>query len=243
MLIWINWFIDAMDKKEIIEYTLDIINKHPLWNNPLLKDCRKGRLQLSDYQFVFTQFYLCSKRFANLLTTSLQQYQPAEHRDIILNNIWEEVAEAKVNQQYINSCRNGIENSAENHINAIVSEESTMLFINDYIHFFRPLDSNTLNATLAYTSNKIMSNLNFIFSEGLIQLGFREKHILIFQNAKRRNYAQEKVFECVTNYLSNAIKYFENCMNAIKHRMDLNHYFFQKIHRELKLMMANKANL
>lgn len=62
------------DEKTCANHLRKVMDEHRVWNNPLLKSCTDGNLIISDFRFIFLQYYFYSQNSIKYLAIGMLKF-------------------------------------------------------------------------------------------------------------------------------------------------------------------------
>ena len=213
----------------------DIVNNHPLWQNPLLKAMEDGELNFTDFQFIFSQYYLYSKNFTRLLAAVMVNCESDYYRSKLSENLWEEGGGIDIEKRHAQIFRIFLrEHLKLESLDDIEFKNYTQSFANSYLDlvlYGKPVEA---TAALSLGTEGIVPRLYTIFIKGLLQAGLTHEQLHFFNlHVECDDEHAETLQEIMLSYMG-AEHWFERCSVAVKRALDLRNEFFQHLYETIK---------
>jgi mannose-6-phosphate isomerase-like protein (cupin superfamily)/pyrroloquinoline quinone (PQQ) biosynthesis protein C len=216
----------------------DIVNNHALWQNPLLKMMEQGELNFTDFQFIFSQYYLYSKNFTRLLAAVMVNCESDYYRSKLSENLWEEGGGIDIEKRHAQIFRTFLHDHLKiKSLDSIEYKDYTYSFANNYLHlvlYGKPLEA---SAALSLGTEGIVVRLYTLFIKGLLQAGLTSEQLHFFNlHVECDDEHAATLQEMMLSYM-NEENWFERCSVAIKRALDLRDEFFKRLYETISIQL------
>jgi len=227
-----------------IDELKNFCSKHAIWRNPLLMACEKGTLSFSDFQFIFSQYYLYCKNFTRFIAGLMANCENDFYRSKLSENLWEEGGGADIEQRHAEIFRYFLMTHLKiDSLEEINFETYTKEFVNHYLDIclrYKPLE---VSAALSLGTEGIVSQLYQFFRKGLIQAGLKEETLKFFDIHIACDDDHALTLEEILASYSHEQNWFERSKSAIARVLDLRDKFLSQLYHNLKLKSLDKLIL
>lgn len=210
-----------------------LCSQHAIWKNPLLIAAESGALKFSDYQFLFSQYYLYSKNFSRFLAAVMANCENDFYRSKLAENLWEESGEKEIKDRHAEIFRRFLTGSLKLDLAIIEFNGFTKSFVDQYMALCFDLPSLEASAVLSLGTEGIVSTLYTFFRTGLLAAGFKNSELRFFNIHIECDDAHAATLEEIVLYYAHEKNWFERCKQAMLTALDLRQKFFNDIYSEI----------
>lgn len=222
-------------QKNPIKHLNAIKNSHHIWSNQLLQDCENGLLSLTDFKFLFTQYYYYSRNFTKLLAAAMIKCDSDYYRSKLSENLWEEGGGQEVELRHAEIFRKFLKESLKISLDTVIFEHYSQYFFNQYLQNCLNADPAACMAMLSFATEGIVARLYTIFKKGLLKAGLTEQEVTFFNIHIECDDDHAQTLEEMALSYSKEEGWLKKCEQAIITTLNLREQFFSNIYKSLQL--------
>jgi pyrroloquinoline quinone (PQQ) biosynthesis protein C/mannose-6-phosphate isomerase-like protein (cupin superfamily) len=208
---------------------------HSFWQNRLLRACVAGELSKSDFQFVFSQYYLYSKNFTRYLAALMASCDSDYHRARLSENLWEEGGMAAPEDRHAEIFRRFLREGLQINLDEVEYLDSTRYFVREYLDFCMRSNAAASAAFLSLGTEAIVSRLYGMMVAGLQQAGVPQEHLQFFHIHMECDDEHAETLEQMMVSYSSVPGWYETCLHALNYALHLRERFFEKLYDHLQV--------
>src|SRR5262245_54388931 len=155
----------------------ELQSRHPFWSNRLFRACRHGHLEIDDFRFVFSQYYLYSRNFTRYIAALIANSDNDYHRSRLSENLWEAGAGADPDRRHAELFRKFLQQALSIDLDAIEYLDSTLWFVREYLDFCLKSAPMAASAFLSLGTEGIVARMYSILVDGLQKAGIDDSEL------------------------------------------------------------------
>ena len=218
------------------------VEKHPIWQNPLLQGCANNELEIDDYGFVISQHFYYSRGFTRLLSALMMQCDNDFYRVELSHNLWEEAGEEEQENCHSNLLRRmitetfGLENPDQTQF-----RDYTVQYFNECLNYLKNCDLVRAAAFLGWGTEGVVPRIYSYLFNGLVAKGVPEDELLYLSLHMECDDEHSEVIEAIALDAcgGDTESHWLAIEEAIDHSLTLRDRYFKKLYEELQSQPLN----
>jgi mannose-6-phosphate isomerase-like protein (cupin superfamily) len=202
---------------------------HSLWNNRLLRACRRGVLTREDFALIFSQYALFTRSAPRFFHALVAQCESETWCTRLTQVLWEEVGvqppERRPAALFRRLLKDGLGVDAE----SIRFHDSTRYFVRECLDVCMHSPPGVASAFLALGLEAPIPRLYSVFADGLRQAGVLERHLDFFHRRMGADSARASVLEELVRSHAKEPGWFDRCLHALERALELQDHFLESL--------------
>ncbi|MFK3865967.1 iron-containing redox enzyme family protein [Pseudoalteromonas rhizosphaerae] len=218
------------------------VDKHVIWQNPLLQACSKNTLSIDDYGFVISQHFYYSRGFTRLLSALMMQCDNDYYRVELSHNLWEEAGEENQENCHSNLLRRMITNTfGLDNPDQTNFRDYTQQYFKDCLDYLKNSDLVRAAAFLGWGTEGVVPRIYSHLFNGLTSQGVPSDELLYLSLHMECDDEHSEVIEAIALDACNGDteSHWLAIEEAISHSLTLRDRYFTKLYEELQSKKIN----
>lgn len=218
---------------KILNPVNQLVDTHPIWENPFLKACQKGHFSLDELAYFFGQYAHYSRNFTRGLAHCMATLEDDYWRARLVENLWEEGGGADPNKRHTEIYKGFLKTIGVDTKSVELAPE-TRLFVMEWLDACRHPDPIVSVAHLSMGTEGIVARLYEYLVAGLAAAGLCKEDLHFFHlHIDCDDGHAETLMQLLSRLIDNPSDQ-KKAERAILAALDSRHHFFTHIYERMR---------